>query len=91
MALITHMNLTNEDGNVYCCLRNKIVLLNDLQVLNYCSSCTMNKGLQRGKSVNCIWDDLRDVKNPHIVFDPNLEYKSMQQRKSDTRAIKIHA
>jgi hypothetical protein len=89
VALITHMNYKNEEGNVYCCLRNKVVSLNKVQTLHFCSTCTMFKGLNSTK-VNCSWEDIRDLENPHCVIDPYLEYKSMQQRKI-TRPIIIEA
>lgn len=90
MALITHMNYANEEGNVYCCLRNKVVPLNHLHTLNYCASCPMFKGLYNRK-VNCRWEDLRNLEDPHAVIDPYLEYRSMQQRKVETRTIVIEA
>ncbi|WP_438445936.1 hypothetical protein [Gorillibacterium sp. sgz5001074] len=90
MAWITHMNYTNEEGNVYCCLRNKVVPLNPAQTLLYCSSCTMFKGLYK-KKVNCRWQDPRDLQDPHAILDPYLEYRSMQQRSVDKRIPIIEA
>ncbi len=29
MALITHVNVCNTENEIYCCLRNKIVKLDD--------------------------------------------------------------
>lgn len=90
MAWITHMNYTNEEGNIYCCLRNKVVPLNQLQTLSYCSSCAMFKGLYHRK-VNCRWEDPRSLEDPHAIIDPYLEYRSMQQRKVDTKTVIIEA
>ncbi|MCZ8511315.1 hypothetical protein O9H85_02450 [Paenibacillus filicis] len=77
-----HMNLAKE-GQVYCCLRNKIVPLNGEQVEAYCSGCPMNKGVEPGKFANCYWNDARPIKSPHWVIDPRVEYISMQTRKHD--------
>lgn len=41
---INHVNYANEIGNVYCCLRNKVVELNQFQIDNFCSGCKMFKG-----------------------------------------------
>lgn len=90
MAYITHMNYTNEDGYVYCCLRNKVVLLNHLQTLNYCASCTMFKGLHARK-VSCRWEDARALEDPHVVIDPYLEHRSMQRRKIESRPTIVEA
>jgi hypothetical protein len=79
MAYIQHMNHTNANGAVYCCLRNRLVTLNQLQILNYCSSCKMHNGNEEGNNVVCVWDDHREVNNPHVVVDPFLEYQMMQR------------
>lgn len=81
MTHINHINLANTTGNVYCCLRNKIVRLNESQIADYCSGCKMNRGAESGKSVQCHWNDVRDVTDPYIVVDPQLEFISMQNRK----------
>ncbi len=47
---INHVNYANEIGNVYCCLRNKVVELNQFQIDNFCSGCKMFKG---GMKVEC--------------------------------------
>ncbi|MCS7460226.1 hypothetical protein N0M98_08735 [Paenibacillus doosanensis] len=81
MAFVDHMNYANAAGNVYCCLRNKVVSLDDAQLKTYCQGCKMFRGAEPGKSVQCYWNDSRDVSDPHIVYEPQLEFKSMQKRK----------
>ncbi|UUZ95920.1 hypothetical protein LJK87_16990 [Paenibacillus sp. P25] len=78
-----HVNYVNKEGKVYCCLRNKVVPLDEAQVLGYCAGCPMNRGVELGKRVQCGWNDLRNIKNPHIVRDPYVEYTRMQTRKND--------
>ncbi len=79
---INHVNYANEIGNVYCCLRNKVVELNQFQIDNFCSGCKMFKGGNEGR-VLCYWKDLRQISDPHIVYDPRTEYLSMQKKKLD--------
>lgn len=83
MSYVNHLNVANKNGNVYCCLRNKIVQLGEMQVTNYCLGCTMFKGLEESyKSVQCVWNDPRDLKDEdvYVVLDPQLEFMSMQSR-----------
>ncbi|MFE5323935.1 hypothetical protein ACFQ88_35195 [Paenibacillus sp. NPDC056579] len=81
MTYINHVHYANMQGNVYCCLRNKIVPLNESQIKDYCQGCTMFRGGEAGKSVQCYWNDVRDVQDPHEVYEPQMEFKSMQKRK----------
>ena len=80
MSLITHLNLKNSKNEVYCCLRNKIVELNADQKEQFCSGCKMYAGDVGGKGVACIWEDVRDVANPHKVTNPLSEFASNQLR-----------
>ena len=76
MALIPHVNVCNADQEIYCCLRNKIVKLDANQRAQFCSSCKMFAGEADGyeHGVTCVWEDLRDISNPHIVQDPLEEF-----------------
>ncbi|UJF32592.1 hypothetical protein [Paenibacillus hexagrammi] len=80
MALITHANICNTDNEIYCCLRNKIVKLDAYQKQQFCSACKMYAGDVDGRGVACVWEDLRDVSNPHYAADPNAEFASNQVR-----------
>ncbi len=83
MALITHMNICNADQEIYCCLRNKIVKLDIQQQEQFCSSCKMLAVYTDGRAghgVTCIWEDLRDVSNPHYALDPLEEFIHNQIR-----------
>jgi hypothetical protein len=68
------MNYCNEKDEIYCCLRNKVVKLDQLQLERFCQSCKMFGGTLQGGGVVCIWDDSRDVSNPHDVYDPQEEF-----------------
>jgi hypothetical protein len=80
MPMINHINYRNENNEVYCCLRNKIVKLDAAQQGQFCSSCKMYNGAAQGKGVECTWEDLRDVSNPHIVRNPLVEFSQNQKR-----------
>ncbi|MNI04896.1 hypothetical protein D3C73_578340 [compost metagenome] len=80
MTLITHMNHVNLKNEVYCCLRNKVVELDPTQKGQFCNGCKMYAGDAGGKGVACVWEDMRDVNNPHTVLNPIAEFASNQLR-----------
>ncbi|SFL67354.1 hypothetical protein SAMN03159341_108164 [Paenibacillus sp. 1_12] len=80
MELINHINYTDQNDNIYCCLRNRVVKLNQAQQEQFCKSCKMFAGTADGRGVECAWEDVRNVSNPHIVIDPAREFISNQRR-----------
>lgn len=80
MALIVHVNIRNPKNEVYCCLRNKVVKLDTQQKDQFCSGCKMFAGDADGQGVSCLWDDARDVSDPHIAVNPAEEFASNQVR-----------
>ncbi|MDF2958446.1 MAG: hypothetical protein K0S39_181 [Paenibacillus sp.] len=80
MSIITHINYKDQNGHIYCCLRNKVVELNQQQQEQFCNGCKMFGGTADGKGVICIWEDLRNVSDPHIVHDPVREFIKNQTR-----------
>jgi hypothetical protein len=80
MSLITHVNYMDQDGQIYCCLRNRVVKLDQQQQEQFCSGCKMFAGLASGQGVECAWEDMRNVSEPHIVTDPNREFITNQTR-----------
>ncbi len=84
MKLVNHINHMDQEGSVYCCLRNRVVKLTSKQKENFCHGCMMFGGFIRGGGVECEWLDSREVSNPHIVFDPKQEFIS-NQKKRQTR------
>jgi hypothetical protein len=82
MAYVEHVNVVNDSGNVYCCLRNKVVEFNEEHVSRFCSACMMNRGLTPGKSVQCSWKDHRAKESKRVVLDPSAEFHRMQRRKT---------
>lgn len=81
MPNVNHINYADANGNVYCCLRNKVVQLDETQFTSYCFGCKMFGGTAQGQGVECFWDDARQVNNPHIVNDPIGEFNHNQTRK----------
>jgi hypothetical protein len=55
-----------------------VVELDDKQLEDFCSGCRMFAGDAGGQGVACIWEDVRDVSNPHIVHNPLAEFVSNQ-------------
>jgi molybdenum cofactor biosynthesis enzyme MoaA len=80
MRLVTHVNYTDQDGQIYCCLRNKVVKLDAVQHKRFCEGCKMFAGTAKGRGVECVWQDMRNVSEPHIVDDPIGEYIMNQTR-----------
>lgn len=80
MSVIKHVNYTNQDGKIYCCLRNKVVKLDAEQKTRFCQSCKMFAGDAGGQGVECVWDDLRGVSDPFPVTDPIVEFIRNQAR-----------
>jgi hypothetical protein len=80
LRIVTHVNYTDQDGQIYCCLRNKIVKLDQLQREQFCQGCKMFGGTANGQGVECVWEDMRNVSEPHIVHDPVSEFIMNQTR-----------
>lgn len=73
MKKINHINYAY--GPIYCRKRNKLVDFDMNQVNDFCSNCEMFNGSAQGEGVECLWEDDRDVENPHIVTRGNAEYQ----------------
>lgn len=81
MDKINHINYCTNEQEVYCCLRNRVVRLDDNHKADFCSGCKMLNGYADGAGVECLWEDMREVGNPHHVTDPYKEWASNQNRK----------
>ncbi|WP_238178212.1 hypothetical protein [Paenibacillus contaminans] len=81
MTMINHINMADENGRVYCCLRNKVVSLDAKHRKTFCSGCKMYRGDAGGQGVECAWDDARGVSEPYTVSDPQGEWLNNQIRK----------
>ncbi|WJH37066.1 hypothetical protein N6H14_16150 [Paenibacillus sp. CC-CFT747] len=79
--LINHVNIANEDNQVYCCLRNRVVTLDPEHKAHFCSGCKMFKGEAGGAGVECLWEDQRQVAEPYQVSNPYEEWMENQARK----------
>lgn len=83
--MINHINVADAEGKVYCCLRNRIVCLDEEHKNKFCSGCKMYNGNAGGGGVECIWDDIREADaNQVIVTDPAREWASNQMRRVQT-------
>ncbi|OGX68590.1 MAG: hypothetical protein A2189_04620, partial [Paenibacillus sp. RIFOXYA1_FULL_44_5] len=92
MPVIQHYNYADRGGQVYCCLRNKVVKADDKQIEEYCNGCKMFSGTISGQGLTCAWEDVRDIDNPHVVHDPWREYFSNQIKlvKPKNLGLNIH-
>jgi len=79
MTWMNHVNIKSKDGQVYCCMRNKIVNFNEQQLTSYCVGCKMFGGTAQGKGVECFWNDLRG-EHTLIITDPEHEFAYNQTR-----------
>ncbi|WP_409342701.1 hypothetical protein [Paenibacillus sp. MBLB4367] len=85
MTMINHINMADENGRVYCCLRNKVVTLDAKHTKTFCGGCKMYRGDAGGQGVECAWDDARGVSEPYRVSNPQEEWLSNQYRKVKQR------
>lgn len=74
MSFVNHINLPDENNQIYCRKRNKVVVFNEDHISQYCSNCQMYSGSAQGEGVECYWNDPRkDLKDYYTVVDPQLE------------------
>ncbi|MCZ8515533.1 hypothetical protein O9H85_24625 [Paenibacillus filicis] len=85
MPQVRHINRTDSSGRIYCCLRNKVVVLDKEHRSLFCAGCRMYAGDAGGLGVECLWEDVRPVGNPHLVDDPEAELRSNQTKKIPTK------
>jgi hypothetical protein len=78
MPIIRHHNFCNENGEIYCCLRNRVVQLDGEQLRRFCQGCGMFAGTMPDVGVSCDWEELGDVADPHLARDPWNEFKRNQ-------------
>lgn len=79
--MINHVNLPDGNGNIYCCLRNRIVRLEAGHTERYCRGCRMYNGDAGGTGVECLWDDIRETESDQVVVtDPREEWVSNQKK-----------
>ena len=78
--MIRHINLADKEGKIYCCLRNKVVLLDEEQRSRFCAGCRMYAGNAGGLGVECLWQDSRPLADPYVAVDPAAEFLSNQKK-----------
>lgn len=80
MTKILHHNVRSEQNEVYCCMRNRVVKLDEQQLEQFCRVCRMFAGELAEGGVACEWDDPRNVSNPHLASDPWEEFMRNQEK-----------
>jgi hypothetical protein len=81
MAIISHINLADANNEIYCCLRNRVVNLDEAHLKQYCSGCKMFGGEAEGSGVECVWEDQRPIESPYFAVDAQREWLANQKRK----------
>jgi len=80
MTMIYHYNRANEDREIYCCLRNKVVKADADHLTQYCNGCKMFSALVPEGGVECVWEDMRAGCSRVTVTDPYAEWMENQRR-----------
>ncbi|WP_438431677.1 hypothetical protein [Gorillibacterium sp. sgz500922] len=80
MTMVNHYNKTNEDREIYCCLRNKVVKADADHLAQYCNGCKMFSAVHPDGGVECVWEDIRTDRSRVVVADPYSEWMENQRR-----------
>lgn len=80
MTMVSHRNVTNEDQEVYCCLRNKVVKADASHLAQYCNGCRMFRSFLPEGGIECQWEDMRASSYEVTVTDPYAEWMDNQRR-----------
>lgn len=75
MKLVNHINIVDENGEIYCRKRGRVVEFTEEHQDNFCAKCPFFKGTAQGQGVECEWEDVRDIESPYIVTRANTEYR----------------
>jgi hypothetical protein len=70
---VVHVNIMDDNNEVYCRLRKKVVVLDEEQQRDFCGHCPMFHGSAQGRGVECEWEDVRDIPSPYMVTRPSTE------------------
>lgn len=89
MAMVNHVNYVDDFGRVYCRRRDAVVVLDDQQTANYCSTCPFYNGSAQGLGVECLWNDPRkDIPGSLPVMTPEQEYAQIHVAESEANRTK---
>ncbi|MCL6459703.1 MAG: hypothetical protein K6T85_17040 [Gorillibacterium sp.] len=89
MTMINHINMANEDNEIYCCLRNKVVRADAEHTQKFCSRCKMYQGNAQGGGIECRWEDSRIGSDWLVITDPFEEWVFNQKKKVSLPIIAI--
>lgn len=80
MPFVNHVNIADGKGQVYCCLRNRVVDLTKEHRQTYCGCCKMFNGDADGQGVECLWDDALAAQDEIIARNPYQEWVLQQMK-----------
>ena len=75
---INHLNIPDENGDVYCHKTKSVVELNEAHFANQCANCPLFAGTIQGHGIECYWNDNRGVKEPYYPDSPQAELASVK-------------
>lgn len=66
-----HLNIPDENGDVYCHKTGEVGPLDAAHMENLCAGCEFFNGTVQGNGIECYWyDNRKDIEQPYIVSDP---------------------
>lgn len=80
MTMVNHQNIANEQNQVYCCLRNKLVQADMDHKTQFCAGCQMYQGNAGGVGIECRWEDLRTDAPQLVIQDAVAEWIYNQKK-----------
>ena len=73
--LVKHLNVPDENGDVYCRLINGKLNFKDMKLVRrQCFNCKMFAGSYQGQGVECVWDDKKSSQPIMVVSSADTEY-----------------
>lgn len=75
---INHLNIPDENGDVYCHKQKAVVELTEDHLGNVCAGCPFFSGTIQGHGVECYWNDNRDIEEPYYPDSPQAELASVK-------------
>lgn len=76
---INHLNIPDENDEVYCHKAGEVVKF-DTPQMEMCATCPLFGGTIQGNGIECYWNDNRKgLKQPYFVSEPHAERDSVKR------------
>lgn len=95
MAYCNHINIKDENGQVYCRRLDSVVTLNGAHQASWCVSCPMLAGSAQGDGIECYWNDSRpEAKDGGsiMIWNPliEMEYLNSHEAANPQKKTKLY-